>query len=68
VTGVAEAITQEEEKSCPNLMTITYLSLFGDITSRPWDNTWEEDQTDEENLLIISGRNLINIIFLGIFD
>ena len=58
--GVVEAITQEAEKSCPNLMTSSYLSLFGGITPPPWDNTWVADQADKENLLIISGRNLIN--------
>jgi len=63
--GVAtvEVITEEVEKSCPNpgpnLMTNSYLSLFGGITS-PWDNTWVPGQADEENSFIISGRNLIN--------
>ena len=60
VSGVVEAITQEAEKSCPNLMTSSYLSLFGGITPPPWDNTWAAGQADKENLLIISGRNLIN--------
>ena len=41
-------------------MTNSYLSLFGGITSPPWDNTWGAGQADEENLLMISGRNLIN--------